>query len=183
MDRRWSDRPKLLSTLPLPGDRPVCDAELSGLLIPAMTLKAQVQNDMKEAMKAGNKDRLKVVRMLLAAIKQIEIDQRIELDDTAVLAVIEKMVKQRRDSVSQFRAGNRNDLADMELAEIDELKRYLPEPLSDAEIDTLIVRAIAQTGAASMRDMGKVMANLKASVQGRADMGSVGAKVKARLAP
>jgi hypothetical protein len=161
----------------------VCAAELSGLLIPAMTLKAQVQSDMKEAMKAGNKDRLKVVRMLLAAIKQIEIDQRIELDDTAVLAVIEKMVKQRRDSVSQFRAGNRDDLADMELAEIDELGRYLPEPLSDAEIDTLIVRAIAQTGAASMRDMGKVMGSLKASVQGRADMGSVGVKVKARLAP
>jgi hypothetical protein len=161
----------------------VCAAELSGLLIPAMTLKAQVQSDMKEAMKAGNKDRLKVVRMLLAAIKQIEIDQRIELDDTAVLAVIEKMVKQRRDSVSQFRAGNRDDLADMELAEIDELERYLPEPLSDTEIDALIVRAIAQTGAASMRDMGKVMGSLKASVQGRADMGSVGVKVKARLAP
>ena len=146
-----------------------------------MTLKAHIQNDMKEAMKAGNKDRLKVVRMLLAAIKQIEIDQRIELDDRAVLAVIEKMVKQRRDSVSQFQAGDRDDLANIELAEIEELERYLPEPLSEAEIDALIGKAVAETGAASIRDMGKVMASLKASAQGRADMGAVGAIVKARL--
>jgi hypothetical protein len=150
-------------------------------MTPAMTLKAQIRNDMKDAMKAGDKDRLKVVRMLLAAIKQIEIDQRIELDDTAVLVVVEKMVKQRRDSVSQFQAGNREDLANMELAEIEELKRYLPEPLSGAEIDALIGKAIAETGATSIRDMGKVMGSLKASAQGRADMGVIGAKVKARL--
>jgi hypothetical protein len=147
-----------------------------------MTLKAQIQNDMKEAMKAGNKDRLKVVRMLLAAIKQVEIDQRIEMDDTAVLVVVEKMVKQRRDSVSQFQAGKREDLANVELAEIEELERYLPEPLTDEEIDKLIAETIAVTGAAGIRDMGKVMASLKASAQGRVDMGAVGAKVRARLA-
>jgi hypothetical protein len=146
-----------------------------------MALKAQIQNDMKEAMKAGNKDRLKVVRMLLAGIKQIEIDQRTELDDPAVLGVVEKMVKQRRDSAGQFQAGKRNDLADIELAEIAELQRYLPEPLSDVEIDALIGQAIEKTGAASVRDMGKVMASLKPHAQGRADMAAVGAKVKARL--
>jgi uncharacterized protein len=146
-----------------------------------MTLKTRVQNDMKEAMKAGDKERLKVVRMLLAAIKQIEIDKRTDLDDTAVLGVVEKMVKQRRDSVSQFQAGNREDLASIELAEITQLERYLPEPLSEAEVDEMVSRAIAATGATSVRDMGKVMASLKAHVQGRADMGSVGAKVKARL--
>lgn len=147
-----------------------------------MTLKAQIQNDMKEAMKAGEKDRLKVVRMLLAAIKQVEIDQRIEMDDTAVLVVVEKMVKQRRDSVSQFQAGKREDLANVELAEITELERYLPEPLTEEEIDRLIAEAMAATGAAGIRDMGKVMASLKASARGRADMGAIGAKVKARLA-
>jgi uncharacterized protein YqeY len=146
-----------------------------------MNLKSQIQTDMKEAMKAGDKDRLKVVRMLLAAVKQIEIDQRIELDDPGVLGVIEKMVKQRRDSVSQFQAGHREDLANIELAEIAELERYLPEPLSDAELDELIATAIADTGAASVRDMGKVMGRLKAAAQGRADMGAVGARVKARL--
>jgi hypothetical protein len=146
-----------------------------------MNLKARIQTDMKEAMKAGDKDRLKVVRMLLAAVKQIEIDKRIELDDPGVLGVIEKMVKQRRDSVSQFQAGNREDLATIELAEIAELERYLPDPLSDAEIEELIGKAIADTGAASVRDMGKVMGKLKAAAQGRADMGAVGAKVKARL--
>jgi hypothetical protein len=147
-----------------------------------MTLKTQIQNDMKDAMKAGDKDRLKVVRMLLAAIKQVEIDQRIELDDPAVLGIVDKMVKQRRDSVSQFQAGNREDLANSELAEIGELERYLPEPLSEAELDALIAKAIAVTGATGIRDMGKVMGSLKASAQGRADMGAVGAKVKARLA-
>jgi hypothetical protein len=146
-----------------------------------MNLKARIQTDMKEAMKAGDKDRLKVVRMLLAAVKQIEIDKRIVLDDPGVLGVIEKMVKQRRDSVSQFRTGNREDLATIELAEIAELERYLPDPLSDAEIEELIGKAITDTGAAGVRDMGKVMGKLKAATQGRADMGAVGAKVKARL--
>jgi hypothetical protein len=146
-----------------------------------MTLKDQIQTDMKDAMKAGDKDRLKVVRMLLAAIRQIEIDKRTQLDDMAVIGVVEKMIKQRRDSVSQFQAGKREDLANVELAEIEQLQRYLPPPLSDAEIGALIDEAIAETGAAGIRDMGKVMASLKTAAQGRADMGAVGAKVKARL--
>ena len=132
-------------------------------------------------MKAGEKDRLKVVRLILAAIKQIEIDKRIELDDAAVLGVIEKMVKQRRDSIDQFQKGNRQDLADIEIAEIEILDTYLPEQLSDAEVDALIDAAISSTGADSIRDMGKVMGQVKAQAAGRADMGAVGAKVKARL--
>ncbi|MEX2495296.1 MAG: GatB/YqeY domain-containing protein [Woeseia sp.] len=147
-----------------------------------MTLKAQIQNDMKDAMKAGDKDRLKVVRLLRAAINQVEIDKRIQLDDAAVLAIVGKMVKQRRDSVTQFREGGRPDLADTELAEIKVLQRYLPEPLSDAALEAAIERAIAETGAAGVRDMGKVMSQLKTTVEGRADMGTVGARVKARLA-
>ena len=146
-----------------------------------MTLKSQVQNDMKAAMKAGDKDRLKVVRLLLAAIKQIEIDRRMELDDAGVLGVVDKMVKQRRDSVTQFRLGGREDLAGIELAEISELERYLPAPLSESELDALIDKAITDSGAASLRDMGKVMAIVKTQAQGRADMGAVGALVKSRL--
>ena len=146
-----------------------------------MPLKDQITEDMKSAMKAGEKDRLKVVRLILSGIKQIEIDQRIEIDDVAVLGVIEKMVKQRRDSVEQFQKGNRNDLADIELAEIVVLDTYLPEQLSDAEVDALIDAAIAATGAGSIRDMGKVMGQVKSEAAGRADMGAVGAKVKARL--
>jgi len=146
-----------------------------------MPLKGQITEDMKSAMKAGDKDRLKVVRLILAAIKQIEIDQRIELDDAAVLAVLEKMVKQRRDSIEQFQKGNRNDLADIEIAEIAVLKTYLPEPMSDAELDAVIDEAISATGAESIRDMGKVMGQIKSIAAGRADMGAVGAKVKARL--
>ena len=147
-----------------------------------MSLKDQITEDMKSAMKAGEKDRLKVVRLILSAIKQIEIDQRIELDDAAALGVIEKMVKQRRDSIEQFQNGNRNDLAEIELAEIEILDTYLPEAFSDAEVDALIDAAIADTGAESIRDMGKVMAQVKSQAAGRADMGAVGAKVKARLA-
>ena len=147
-----------------------------------MSLKGQIQDDMKEALKAGDRDRLKVIRMLMAGIKQIEIDKRSELDDAAVLGVVEKMVKQRRDSVSQFRQGGRDDLAAIEQAEIAVLEGYLPEPLSEAELDALIDAAIAETGAESIRDMGKVMGRLKGKVQGRADMGAVGATVKARLA-
>jgi uncharacterized protein len=146
-----------------------------------MSLKGQIQNDMKAAMKAGDRDRLKVVRLTLAAINQLEIDRRVELDDAAVLGVIDKMVKQRRDSVSQFRQGGREDLADIELAEIAVLEDYLPEPLSETDLTSLIEETIADTGAASVRDMGKVMGQLKAKVQGRADMGAVGAAVKARL--
>ena len=147
-----------------------------------MTLKGQIYEDMKSAMKAGDKDRLKVVRLILAAIKQIEVDTRTEMDDPAVLTVLNKMVKQRRDSVSQFQDGNRNDLADIELAEISVLEDYLPEQLSDAELDQLVDKAIADTGAGSIRDMGKVMGQVKAQAEGRADMAAVGAKVKARLA-
>jgi uncharacterized protein YqeY len=146
-----------------------------------MSLKAQITDDMKSAMKAGEKDRLRVVRLILAAIKQVEVDQRIAMDDAAVLTVLDKMVKQRRDSVEQFRAGNRNDLADIELAEIAILETYLPEQLSDNELDELIATALAATGASSIRDMGKVMAEIKTRAAGRADMGAVGAKVKARL--
>ena len=146
-----------------------------------MSLKDQITADMKSAMKAGEKDRLKVVRLMRAAIKQIEIDKRIELDDAAVLSVLDKMVKQRRDSVEQFQNGGRNDLADIELAEIAVLDTYLPEQLSDTELDALIDEAIGATGAESIRDMGKVMGQIKSKAAGRADMGAVGAKVKARL--
>jgi len=146
-----------------------------------MSLKDQVTADMKTAMKAGDKERLKVVRLILAAIKQIEVDQRIELDDAAVLTVLEKMVKQRRDSIEQFQNGNRQDLADIEIAEIAILDTYLPEQLSAAEVDQIVDDVIAATGAESIRDMGKVMGQIKAKAAGRADMGAVGAKVKARL--
>ena len=147
-----------------------------------MSLKGQITDDMKSAMKAGNKDRLKVVRLIMAAIKQVEVDQRIELDDTAVLTVLDKMVKQRRDSVEQFQKGNRNDLAEIELAEIAVLEDYLPEQLSDAELDAMIDEAISSAGAESIRDMSKVMGQIKSKAAGRADMGAVGARVKARLA-
>jgi uncharacterized protein YqeY len=146
-----------------------------------MSLKARISDDMKSAMKAGDKDRLKVVRLILAAIKQVEVDKRIELDDAAVLGVLEKMVKQRRDSVEQFEKGGRQDLADIELAEIKVLEEYLPEQLSDDELDAMIDEAISATGAESIRDMGKVMGAVKSQAAGRADMGAVGAKVKAKL--
>lgn len=147
-----------------------------------MTLTAQIQQDMKTAMKSGDKDRLKVIRLMMAAIKQIEIDQRIELDDAAVLVVLNKMVKQRHDSITQFKDGGREDLANIEIAEISVLHHYLPEQLSDAELDTLIEQAITETGAQSMRDMGKVMGLIKEKAEGRADIGAASAKVKARLA-
>lgn len=147
-----------------------------------MMLKAQIYDDMKTTMKSGDKDRLKVIRLILAAIKQIEVDTRAEMDELAVLAVLNKMVKQRRDSVTQFQDGNRQDLADIELAEIVVLEDYLPEQLSDVELDQLVDQAIADTSAESIRDMGKVMGQVKAKAEGRADMSAVGAKVKARLA-
>ena len=146
-----------------------------------MTLKAQISEDMKTAMKAGDKDRLKVVRLILAAIQQIEVDRRTELDDAGVLGVMDKMVKQRRDSVSQFEKGGRQDLADIELAEIRVLENYLPEQLSEAELADIIEQAIKDSGAESIRDMGKVMGQVKSKAAGRADMGAVGARVKERL--
>jgi uncharacterized protein YqeY len=136
---------------------------------------------MKAAMRAGEKERLGVIRMITAAIKQREVDERISLDDAQVVAVLEKMVKQRKESLVQFQAGNRQDLVDKEAAEIELLKTYLPSQLGDAEIDALIAAAIAATGADSVKDMGKVMGVIKAQAQGRADMGTVGAKIKAKL--
>lgn len=146
-----------------------------------MSLKDKITDDMKSAMKAGEKDRLKAVRLILAAVKQIEVDTRLELDDTAVLSVLDKMVKQRRDSIEQFEKGGREDLVNIELAEIAVIETYLPEQLSIEELDALIDEVISATGAESIRDMGKVMGQIKSKAAGRADMGAVSAKVKARL--
>ena len=146
-----------------------------------MSLKGKITDDMKSAMKAGEKDRLRAVRLILAAIKQIEVDTRTELDDATVLSVLDKMVKQRRDSVEQFQKGGRDDLVNIELAEIAVIETYLPEQLSDEELDSLIDEVISATGAESIRDMGKVMGQIKSKAAGRADMGAVSAKVKARL--
>jgi len=146
-----------------------------------MSLKGTITEDMKSAMKTGDKDRLRVVRLMLAAIKQIEVDTRSELDDAAVLGVLDKMVKQRRDSIEQFAKGGRDDLVAIEEAEIGVLETYLPARMDDAELDALIDEAIAATGAESIRDMGKVMGVIKGKAAGRADMGTVGAKVKTRL--
>jgi len=146
-----------------------------------MPLKATLTDDMKSAMKARDKDRLKVVRLMLAAIKQIEVDERIELDDARILSVLDKMVKQRRDSITQFDQGNRKDLSAIEIAEIAVIETYLPEQLDEAELDAIVDEAISSTGAESIRDMGKVMSQIKSKAAGRADMGTVGAKVKARL--
>jgi uncharacterized protein YqeY len=146
-----------------------------------MTLKARIQEDMKSALRAGEKDRLGNIRMLLAAIKQREVDERIELDDAQVLSVVDKMVKQRRESITQFEAGGRADLVARETAELQLLAAYLPAQLSAAELDAMIGELIAATGATSIKDMGKVMAAIKAKAAGRADMGAVGARIKARL--
>jgi len=146
-----------------------------------MSLKQQINEQVKTAMKGGTKDRLKVLRLLTAAIKQREIDERIELDDTQVLSVIDKMVKQRRESIEQYTAGNRLDLAEVEQAEIVILAEFLPEPLTEAEIAALIDQALAATGAAGVADMGKVMAELKPALQGRADMKQVSSSVRAKL--
>jgi uncharacterized protein len=146
-----------------------------------MTLKARIQEDMKSALRAGEKERLAHIRLVMAAIKQREVDERIELDDAQVLAVIDKMVKQRRESIAQFAAGGRADLVAKEEAELKLLGGYLPAQLSEAELDALITAAIASTGAASIKDMGKVMAAIKAQAAGRADMGAVGARIKSKL--
>ena len=146
-----------------------------------MTLKDQLTDDMKAAMKGGEKDRLRVIRLVLADIKRVEVDTRKELDDPALLAIVEKAVKQRRDSVEQFTKGGRDDLAAIERAEIDVLETYLPEQLSAGEIDELVDEIVVATGAESIRDMGKVMAAIKSRAAGKADMGTVSARVKARL--
>ena len=146
-----------------------------------MSLKARITEDMKNAMRSGEKDRLGLIRMLQAGIKQREVDERIELDDTQVLAVIDKMIKQRKDSVTQFEAGGRADLAAKESAEIAWLTDYLPAQLTDAEVDAMVRDAIAATGATSMKDMGKVMGIVKPKAQGRTDMGALSARIKAAL--
>jgi uncharacterized protein len=146
-----------------------------------MSLKERITDDMKAAMRSGEKERLGLIRMITSAIKQREIDERISLDDAQVLSVLEKMIKQRKESLVQFQAGNRQDLVDKESAEITLLQGYLPSQLSDADIDGLINDAIAASGAGSIKDMGKVMAIIKGKAQGRADMAAVGAKIKARL--
>jgi len=146
-----------------------------------MALKERITEDMKNAMRAGEKDRLSLIRMLQAGIKQREVDERIQLDDAQVLSVIDKMVKTRKESVVQFQAGGRADLVAKESAEIALLQGYLPAPLSEAELETLIRAAIAATGASSIKDMGKVIAAVKAQVAGRADMGAVSSRVKAAL--
>ena len=146
-----------------------------------MTLKERITEDMKSAMRSGDKERLATVRMALAAIKQREVDERITLDDGQVLAVLEKMIKQRKEAITQFESGGRADLVAKESAEITVLQAYLPAQMSDAELDALITEAIGQTGATSVKDMGKVMAAVKAQAQGRADMGTVSARVRAKL--
>ena len=148
-----------------------------------MTLKERITEDMKSAMRAGEKERLGTIRLALAAIKQREVDERITLDDGQVLAVLEKMIKQRKEAIGQFQAGGRADLVAKESAEISLLEAYLPARVSDAELDALIAGAIASTGAASPKDMGKVIALVKSQAQGRADMGAVSARVKEKLAP
>jgi uncharacterized protein YqeY len=148
-----------------------------------MSLKERIQEDMKTAMRSGDKDRLGTIRLALAAIKQREVDERITLDDLQVFAVLEKMVKQRRESIEHFGAGGRPDLVAKENAEVAVLSGYLPAQLSDAELDAMINEVIAATGAASIKDMGKVMAAIKSKAAGRADMGAVGVRIKARLSP
>jgi uncharacterized protein YqeY len=146
-----------------------------------MALKDRITEDMKTAMRAGEKERLATIRLILSAIKQREVDERIALDDSQVLAAIEKMVKQRKESITAFEAGGRADLVAKEAAEISVLKTYLPEQLSDAELDALIAEAIASTGATTVKDMGKVMGVIKGKAQGRADMAVVGTRIKQKL--
>ncbi|MCE2714035.1 MAG: GatB/YqeY domain-containing protein [Acidibacter sp.] len=146
-----------------------------------MSLKERITQEMKDAMRSGEKERLGYIRMLQAAIKQREVDERITLDDTQVLSVIEKMIKQRREAIAQFEAGGRADLAAKELAEVALLQTYMPEPLSQAEVEALVAAAITETGAASVKDMGKVMALVKTRAAGRADMSAVSAIIKSKL--
>ena len=146
-----------------------------------MTLKERITEDMKSAMRSGEKERLSTIRLALAAIKQREVDERVTLDDGQVLAVLEKMIKQRKEAISQFAAGGRADLVAKESAEIVVLEAYLPAQMSAAEIDALIGQAIASSGASSVKDMGKVMAIVKSQAQGRADMSAVSARVRDKL--
>jgi len=146
-----------------------------------MSLKERITEDMKSSMRSGDKERLATIRLVLAAIKQREVDERIQLDDTQVLAVLEKMLKQRRESITQFQAGGRTDLVAKESAEVAVLQGYLPAQLSDSEVEALIRAAIATTGATTLKDMGKVMAAVKPQVQGRTDMGALSNRIKGLL--
>ena len=148
-----------------------------------MSLKERITEDMKGAMRAAEKDRLSTIRLILAAIKQREVDERISLDDSQVLAVLEKMVKQRRESIAQFTSGGRADLVAKETAELGILQSYLPTQLTESELDQLVGEAVRASGATSLKDMGKVMALLKPQVQGRADMGALSARIKQQLTP
>lgn len=147
-----------------------------------MSLKASITEDMKSAMRAKDTARLGAIRLLLAAIKQIEVDERIELDDAQIVAIIDKMLKQRRDSISQFEAAGRQELADIEHFEMGVLQHYMPEAADDAEVDSVITTAITQTAAAGIKDMGKVMAAVKPILAGRADMAQVSSRIKSQLA-
>ena len=151
------------------------------MTLPLSTLKGQIQEDVKSSMRAREQKRLTALRLITAAIKQVEVDQRIEMDDAAILAVLDKMVKQRRDSLEQYQAAGRDDLAAQEQFELDLISSYLPEALSEDELSALIKQAVADTGASSMRDMGAVMNKLREQVQGRADMKAVSNAVKAQL--
>jgi len=144
-------------------------------------LKTRINDDVKTAMRSKDKERLATLRLLTAAIKQIEVDERIELNDDQIIAVLEKMLKQRKDSIEQFEKAGRNELAEIEIKETAIIQEFMPEQLSDAEIDSLIVEALATTGASAMKDMGKVMGVLKPKLAGKADMGAVSAKIKAKL--
>ncbi|OJY92767.1 MAG: glutamyl-tRNA amidotransferase [Lysobacterales bacterium 63-13] len=147
-----------------------------------MSLKARITDDMKAAMRAGEKERLGAIRLILAALKQREVDERIVLDDAQILAILEKMLKQRRDSIEQYGAANREDLAAVERAEVAVIQAYMPAPLSSEELDRIVAKAIADSGATSAREMGKVVGLVKPLVAGRADMGQVSELIKARLA-
>ena len=146
-----------------------------------MSLKARITDDMKAAMRAGEKERLGAIRLILAALKQREVDERIVLDDAQILAILEKMLKQRRDSIEQYGAANREDLAAVERAEVAVIQAYMPTPLSSEELDRIVAKAIADSGATSAREMGKVVGLVKPLVAGRADMGRVSELIKAKL--
>ena len=146
-----------------------------------MTIKEQISTDIKDVMRAKDKEKLSAMRLITAAIKQVEVDERIEIDEARMLVILDKLVKQRHESISQFKAAGRDDLVVQEQYELDIINQYLPEPLTDDEIATLIKQALADTGAVKMSDMGKIMAQLKPLMQGRADMAKVSATIKATL--
>jgi uncharacterized protein YqeY len=146
-----------------------------------MSLKARIENELKDAMRAREKRTVNALRLVTAAMKQIEVDERIVLDDVRVLAILDKLAKQRQESISQYQKAKRDDLAEQEIFELTLIQRYLPEPLSESEVDALITEAFYETGASSMREMGKIMAYLKPRLQGRADMASISSQIKAKL--